>query len=131
MVFIGSFPLALEAEELYAAVEVLQRVPAAFFVNDYIKRTVHSFRFPRSQEERIRLRQVFMLGRPRAREIPDQHVQATAYCQSGLILVPVNRLFGYTLSLDEAVSERFHLNRSGGDTCSAPEHVTEHRHLQT
>ena len=123
MVFITSFHLALEAEELYRAVEALQHVPGDFLSPIPSREPFILSGFPALWKKGF-VETGLMLGRSRARETRDQHGQTTACCQSGLIRVPVNRLFGHTCSSDEAVSEGFQLSRYGRRSLVRPRNMS-------
>ena len=112
MIFRRGFQDDFEDEDIYAAVEDLETILSALFLNDYLPRQVYHFWYPSSLGKEIRLKLLFMLGQPGSSEAPDQAVMTRSFSHSGLIFSPRQNVIGDDLPGEETICQWFELLRN-------------------
>jgi hypothetical protein len=75
MIFCRQIPLAFQDVEIYQAVQDLENILLALFVNDRLPRKIFYFSYPNTLEKEISLRLLFMLGQPRGGQAADTEVE--------------------------------------------------------
>jgi hypothetical protein len=110
MIFARQIPVNFQDSEIYEAVQDLENILLALFVNDRLPRKIFYFSYSKSLPKEIRTRLLFMLGQPRDAQAVDEEVARSSFWHSGFMH---NRRLGEDwIPSDSAIEEWFNLFRS-------------------
>jgi hypothetical protein len=86
MIFSRKIPLNFQDAEIYRAVQDLENILLALFVNDRLPRKIFYFSYPKSLPKDIQVRLIFMLGQPKDGPAADQEITKESFSHSGFWL---------------------------------------------
>jgi hypothetical protein len=84
LIFDRALPLEFNEEQIYSAVNDLESILLALFVNDHIPRKIFFFNFPSDLDEESTLKLITILGNRHA-QLPNEELLAKIFSQGGLI----------------------------------------------
>jgi hypothetical protein len=109
MILFRQIPLPFEDTEIYCAVQDLENILLALFVNDRLPRKIFYFFYPNDLDKGTSLRLLFMLGQAQAPLSPDGIVATESYSSSGFMF---NRILGQDwIPSNSTIEEWFHFFR--------------------
>ena len=91
MIFSRQIPVTFQDSDIYAAVQDLENILLALFVNDRLPRKIFYFSYAKSLPKDAQIRLLFMLGQSKHGQAADEEVFSTSFAHSGFML---NRRLG-------------------------------------